>query len=606
MNKKKLILYLSGIFLLSFVLAATYQITTFDDESTSGNLVFYGNENIIKNLSLPKNVGVTSAYLNLSSDKTVFILNPSFELNTSIEPWNWTVDNSSIGNLSGYTVEVKNDWASEGSQSEFICLNFGSAKQYSGTEYAGVKQDIIIDSNYPILKLQVRHQYPISSDQTPAEIYIDDVKVWDSLPKPGSGWYIKNPEINLSDYAGENITLELRVHNSLSGGVAGGSCSGQTYFDNITFNNVDEIKINNPYLEVGDVDGDYEWSYSGEFNLTQSTGDLSSAINSYLLFCTADSIGYCTVPFLFHSDTAGILQYSNFFIEYMEPEPSIIDPLNWQVSMLPGETVYNTWTLKNVGKGELINCIPDAGDLNDYSIFSDTEFDLDANYTKDIIVTINQPAEGEYNTYFSVTCNISFNETKTTENNPYLMFVVSGESEEGGTTPLGFTGGSGTAPKKECNIKFIRPTSRIVLQGAEKQLSDKIEIIIENTGSSKDNFNFELSDTLEDKCTLKTNKATINGKSTFSNWVQCEFEQESYEGLMEVTSSVKECDSSLTIKVSSSGLGKIIAWFNALIGGEDIIIFGIAVPSIILFFGVILISLTIVGVFLLTKKFVQW
>ena len=40
MNKKKLILYLSGIFLLSFVLAATYQITTFDDESTSGNLVF--------------------------------------------------------------------------------------------------------------------------------------------------------------------------------------------------------------------------------------------------------------------------------------------------------------------------------------------------------------------------------------------------------------------------------------------------------------------------------------------------------------------------------------------------------------------------------------
>jgi len=75
---------------------------------------------------------------------------------------------------------------------------------------------------------------------------------------------------------------------------------------------------------------------------------------------------------------------------------------------------------------------------------------------------------------------------------------------------------------------------------------------------------------------------------------------------MEVTSSVKECDSSLTIKVSSSGLGKIIAWFNALIGGEDIMIFGIAVPSIILFFGVILISLTIVGAFLLTKKFVQW
>jgi len=52
----------------------------------------------------------------------------------------------------------------------------------------------------------------------------------------------------------------------------------------------------------------------------------------------------------------------------MEPEPSIIDPLNWQVSMLPGETVYNTWTLKNVGMGELINCTPSAGSLNDYAV----------------------------------------------------------------------------------------------------------------------------------------------------------------------------------------------------------------------------------------------
>jgi len=605
MNKKKLILIFTGIFLLSFVLAITYQITTFDDGSSSGDLIFYGNENITKNLSMPKNTGAINAYLNLSSEKTIFILNPSFELNTSTEAWNWTVDNSSIGNLSGYTVEVRDGWASEGTQSEFICLNYGSAKLYSGTEYAGVKQEITIDPNYPILRLQVYHEYPISSDQTPAEIYIDDIKVWDSQPKPSSGWHVKNPEINLSDYTG-NVTLSFRVRNTLGGWVAGGTCSGQTYFDNVTLNNVDKISINNPYLEVGVADGDYEWSYSGEFNLKQNTEDLSSSINFYLSTCTEDSEGYCTIPFLFHSDTMGILQYSNLFIEYMKPEPSIIDPLNWQVSMLPGETVYNTWTLKNVGMGELINCTPSAGSLNDYAVFSDTGFNLGANNTKEIIVTISQPAEGEYNTYFSVTCNISFNETKTTENNPYLMFVVSGESEEGGTTPLGFTGGSGTAPKKECNIKFIRPTSRIVLQGAEKQLSDKIEIIIENTGSSKDNFNFELSDTLEDKCTLKTNKATINGKSTFSNWVQCEFEQESYEGLMEVTSSVKECDSSLTIKVSSSGLGKIIAWFNALIGGEDIIIFGIAVPSIILFFGVILISLTIVGVFLLTKKFVQW
>ena len=66
---------------------------------------------------------------------------------------------------------------------------------------------------------------------------------------------------------------------------------------------------NNSYLEIGDPDGTHEWNFTGEFDQTNNkTLNLASAINSYLSGCPIVG-GNCLVPFLFHSDTAGILQY---------------------------------------------------------------------------------------------------------------------------------------------------------------------------------------------------------------------------------------------------------------------------------------------------------
>jgi len=74
-----------------------------------------------------------------------------------------------------------------------------------------------------------------------------------------------------------------------------------------------ELNITNPYLEIGLLDGDYEWNYTGTFNQTNNkTNNLASAVSSYLSGCSITN-GFCLVPFLFHSDTAGILQYLDLF-----------------------------------------------------------------------------------------------------------------------------------------------------------------------------------------------------------------------------------------------------------------------------------------------------
>jgi len=83
----------------------------------------------------------------------------------------------------------------------------------------------------------------------------------------------------------------------------------------------DEVSLpTSPYLEVGTPDGTYEWNYSGAFSTSETTQNFSSALNTALDSgaCTGGTIvgTNCSIPFLFHSDTAGILQYSAINVTY--------------------------------------------------------------------------------------------------------------------------------------------------------------------------------------------------------------------------------------------------------------------------------------------------
>lgn len=66
--------------------------------------------------------------------------------------------------------------------------------------------------------------------------------------------------------------------------------------------------VNNASISI---DGTEIWSYVDKFNQTNNrTSDFDSTINSYLSGCPIIN-GSCFVPFTFHSDTAGILRYSD-------------------------------------------------------------------------------------------------------------------------------------------------------------------------------------------------------------------------------------------------------------------------------------------------------
>lgn len=68
---------------------------------------------------------------------------------------------------------------------------------------------------------------------------------------------------------------------------------------------------NDPYLEVGTIDGDREWSYDGNFNITE-TINLTASLNNYLSTCS----GECQVPFYFRSGSRGILSVDSILVNY--------------------------------------------------------------------------------------------------------------------------------------------------------------------------------------------------------------------------------------------------------------------------------------------------
>jgi len=61
----------------------------------------------------------------------------------------------------------------------------------------------------------------------------------------------------------------------------------------------------NSYIQINNTK---VWNYTGEFNTTQQTSNLATTINTYISTATAVA-GYYIVPFIFHSDTLGILEY---------------------------------------------------------------------------------------------------------------------------------------------------------------------------------------------------------------------------------------------------------------------------------------------------------
>jgi hypothetical protein len=165
----------------------------------------------------------------------------------------------------------------------------------------------------------------------------------------------------------------------------------------VDFNNLGIPKISlwndfisyNPRIEVGIIDGITDWSYSGLFNFSNSTNNLSSQINNFLSSCVANSDGFCNIPIYFYTDLESQISISNISINYTYIyNPISIDAANIQ-SFLNHSTNFTIIpiTIENTKNSSLI--------------INDIRYDyLGGNYTLPITV--------RNNTNFNLTYNITF------------------------------------------------------------------------------------------------------------------------------------------------------------------------------------------------------
>jgi len=164
---------------------------------------------------------------------------------------------------------------------------------------------------------------------------------WETFETPNAvnrlkDWDYTNNEstfiYNVEDYVIAN-TVKIRI-NILDGwapvGCSGTFCCSATSFSesdmgNITGHLSDIEGIQgalNPWLSVGAYDGAHEWNYTGHYSTTENTGNISASIATTLDggACTGGTISgaNCLIPFDFHSDDGGILEYSNIFVDYTQ------------------------------------------------------------------------------------------------------------------------------------------------------------------------------------------------------------------------------------------------------------------------------------------------
>jgi len=372
MFKKKihLILLLLSLFFIPSVMA--WQTATFSDYTSSKNFTFTGSGNNTFYISLPKNATILGASVNVSgflyksgtdgvsiSDSTNFIVkygstattqlnythwNTSFILeekdysNSHTTALNVTLSNSypktaqaydSTGSPISSTIDGdKIKWTSESMQA-----SVAEYKNDTGTS-AGTYMCNTHDcaspqswSNFYADEMYVRWYHGVNCEGSPS-IYVK----YDS-------YYTAT--INLNCTASEGWTNTAQAGLTLlpltyphyidsytmssAGYDVGKDAAGYWMIraEAINFARTQEYVLysiwgpNNTYLDTGG-NGNKDWQFGGEFIQSNNrTADFSSEVNNYLPTCSNDP---CDVPFVLHSDSAGIIQVSDISITYIIPQ----------------------------------------------------------------------------------------------------------------------------------------------------------------------------------------------------------------------------------------------------------------------------------------------
>ncbi len=319
MSRNRFFLFLfSFVFFISLVVAI--QITNFTNYSTSENLTFTGDSNFTRNISIYKNADVTSAYLNLSGYEFGSCYQESANISNQTG-----VDGSCNLNYTG-TYSFNNNWVNT---SKLI-----DGKWYDDSGWDG---GVTLINHNLLGEFYINYTKPIESISS--EIRFDGY---------GGGGNEIDREIPSDCFDYDNDTLLIRFSMNITRLI--GYATLHVYCYNNSWKEIAELSLAvpmslyeeamiwkfttipaNPYIQINNTQ---IWNHTGEFNSTFSpnqtsnfSSTLNTALNGGLCDCTGCSLDedVCSIPFLFHSDTAGILEYSEMDINWVEYEnPSVV------------------------------------------------------------------------------------------------------------------------------------------------------------------------------------------------------------------------------------------------------------------------------------------
>jgi hypothetical protein len=434
-------IFLGLLLVLTLIInVSAYSSNTFNNSLTSENLTFTANQNITRYLSVPQNIMLMNGYLNLSGYGNGF--SPTFieqSLSQGVTPFNpigWVQNSSETAvpyNCIGTTkVNTQYIWN--------ISTNFTSAYniRYSYMYGDSIGNNITLSLNY-------------KDFNTNSWVNIINNNSHDKFCKIGT-FNIPSDGIlnNMSEFF-----LNVTYNDSLGGcSTAGNSCDGFSYgggiyglhLINFTFyqDNLNKSAYNlnafgayatNPFVKIDNIN---IWNYSGQFNQSNNkTNNLANYINSYLSSCSYIA-GYCYVPFTFHSDTAGILMYSDLIFNnygFIENSQTFNSPVtsqsnqNFKINITYDPNYYTTSTATLNYNGTIYSS--SATISNGNTIFSST-FNVPqvsnlTNYTFFWNISLTNSSGTNYfssNSYNQSVSNINFGICTSSLNVTYINFTI--------------------------------------------------------------------------------------------------------------------------------------------------------------------------------------
>lgn len=378
-------------------------IDSFNDTDNVKNISFSGNENYSFYISVPKIANINDAKLNITGHQNISgpytqLYNSFSDESQSDGSEDGSADQISFGRISAYypietyllidtppdgeitMLELLMGPASNSPASKNIVYNiniaeaggFLSGQNDNTSAYTRVKSNFAMSEEWGT----INNVYKNMTFDTPytmnsSKKYVIWFEFVSSTPGQNGAYSVSYDENPSSNYTAS-------FYN--------GAAYGFSRITDVRLYNSTVADPSNVWLEVGDVDGVREFNHTGDLNSINQTSNFSSNLQSYVdANCTVNLWENCSVPVLFHSDSAGILEIAEINIKYTN--------YWWNTTSLSELTTYR------------VNVTPANDSSNGTSGSSSNDFTISHETPN---VTLNLPSTN-YSNSSSDPVNVEFN-----------------------------------------------------------------------------------------------------------------------------------------------------------------------------------------------------